>query len=527
MTVNSLKRHTWLLIPFFYSLYKLILPDALLKSGEMFAEMGNNYFPAATLSLPEALLTTDAGYIPLLNRILGVLVSSFDISAITTPYVYYWIGYLGGALGVASIAHPWFRRAISSDSLRFAMASIYLLALPIENMVYLNFNYAFLLPISMWLYALFRTQDSPGFWGLLFPLIMFGKPAFILFVPIAAFVWLKNRNLLPRLSLFIGILGSCLQIGILKYNQTVGTYNAYDYDASLLELIWAFIRGIVAIPSLYTLGPLVSHGDITAPLILSTGLLNWLYKKWPSLEKESQQLMLWGGAIVFFSVGLHCIAIPSSWVKTSTYLDTRLNRHEIAAATGIFIAIIGLVMHLQKRNPKALLGFLVWAIISGWAWNGLKPIEFPKVGFGSWNTMATEKRLKQDAFFIPLEPFGWFYSQNVLLPTPNSEKKRFSKTPVTSITLSLNNVSVFGTMIGIKPEGNKPVSGKALLTLNSGKTHTLPLQSKMSSKPHFQTYTLDKTLQNATQITYTFEHPVTIWSYKHSGAPVHLVITAE
>ena len=184
-------------------------------------------------------------------------------------------------------------------------------------------------------------------------------------------------------------------------------------------------------------------------------------------------------------------------------------------------------MHLQKRNPKALLGFLVWAIISGWAWNGLKPIEFPKVGFGSWNTMATEKRLKQDAFFIPLEPFGWFYSQNVLLPTPNSEKKRFSKTPVTSITLSLNNVSVFGTMIGIKPEGNKPVSGKALLTLNSGKTHTLPLQSKMSSKPHFQTYTLDKTLQNATQITYTFEHPVTIWSYKHSGAPVHLVITAE
>lgn len=493
----------------------------------MYAEMGTNYFPATKLLFPNSVFMTDAGYIPLFNRLIGLFISIFDISAIHIPYVYYCIGYLGAALAVGSIAHPWFRRAIASDTLRILLASVYLFSLPLESMVYLNFNYAFLLPVALWLYALWKSPTSPGFWGVIFPLIMFGKPAFILYVPLAAFVWFKNTCNLTRISLGLGIIGSCLQVGILKYNQAVGAYNQYDYDASLFEVIGAFIRGLLSMPSLYSLGPVISHGDALAPILLSLGLLYWLYKTWPKFDHDTKQLVLWGGAIVFLSVGLHCIALPSSWVKTSTYLSTRLNRHEIAAATGVFIAIVGIVMHYEKRNSKALLGFLIWALVSGWAWNGLKPISFPKTGFGSWNTMATESRLKQDQFFIPLEPFGWFYAQNVTTPPLETEKKHFPKTHVTSLSIPLDNISLFGAMIGIKPSSNIVVSGSAQVTLSSGQIYLLPRVSKAKSDAHFQTFTLDKALQNATQITYTFDHPVSIWSFKQSEKPVHIVITSE
>ena len=248
------------------------------------------------------------------------------------------------------------------------------------------------------------------------------------------------------------------------------------------------------------------------------------------MDKGPRLLFLYGALLVVLSAGLHCVAVPLNWVKESVYLGANIYRHEISVATGVLLMIVGFVSN-ATRAPRAILYFLLWTLASGWAYNSFKQSDFP-MGFSSWQSLATEERISKDQFFIPVEPFGWFYSKGVQTHLPSREHTDFSNEYVTSLTLSHYEnphwKSLLGVMIGVKAESDvSNFKTQLQLTTDSSESIILTDARPLWSEGRFITHTLDIPLLNVTQATYTFSHPVIIWVDKTTGTPSVGLISPE
>ena len=151
-----------------YVCYLLAMQPALLLDGEMWAEMATNYYANAQApSLVARLMSTDAGYIPLPQRLLALLFHALALPASSIPYAYSWTAILLTAAMVGSFCLGPFRRVVQSDGLRLLVALSVLALADYETRTFINFTYfaAFFILILSALALVSDKMDAPPGWA--------------------------------------------------------------------------------------------------------------------------------------------------------------------------------------------------------------------------------------------------------------------------------------------------------------------------------------------------------------------------
>lgn len=188
-----------------YCLYLILMQPSWVLGGEMWAEMGSNYFPAASSpSILVKLFTTDAGYIPLPQRILAACGDLLNFSASSIAYFYTWsaIVLTGAMIGVFCLKP--FRLLVSNDFLRFFSAITILLIADFETRTFINFTYfsAFFIAILTALALVDRSRDVP-WWAWFIPIMILSKPTVLSVLPamiVVAYVSKARFRLITALA---------------------------------------------------------------------------------------------------------------------------------------------------------------------------------------------------------------------------------------------------------------------------------------------------------------------------------------
>ncbi|MEY4845566.1 MAG: hypothetical protein RL312_1847, partial [Pseudomonadota bacterium] len=108
----------------------------------MWAEMATNYFPAAESNdWRVALFATDAGYIPLPQRLIALAARLAKVRADLIPYVYSASALILTPLMVGVFALPRFRPLVGCDFTRLAVVLVVLGAADLETRGFINFTY--------------------------------------------------------------------------------------------------------------------------------------------------------------------------------------------------------------------------------------------------------------------------------------------------------------------------------------------------------------------------------------------------
>ena len=153
--------------------------------GEMWAEMATNYFPNANSpSYFHKLFSTDAGYIPVPQRLIALVGNALNFPAGSIPYFYTWSATLLTGMMVGTFCLARFRILVKNDALRFCAAIVILIVADFETKTFINFTYfaAFFVAIITSLALVDDIEEVP-WWAWFVPILMVSKPAVLSALP--------------------------------------------------------------------------------------------------------------------------------------------------------------------------------------------------------------------------------------------------------------------------------------------------------------------------------------------------------
>ena len=433
----------------FYVAVTLIFQGAWLIEGPMWAEMASNYYPnAQSGEWLVRLFATDAGYIPLPQRLIALVGAIAHLPAAWVPFYDSGASIGLGALLVASFCHRAFRPLITNDRLRFLVCVVFALAPDFQTRVFISFTYLGLaLAIPLVALALARPDaDAPG-WAWVLPLLMLSKPVFLALVPamlLAAF-FARPRF---RLLMIVCVLTGVAQVARLVLSGTAGPNSEtfVDPEATIASRLVTAIIGGCGLMAQYVLGP--SPGQLISsfsPLMLVavgavlTGIVLAVLGRYRrvSTSAPTSALVLVGVSVVFGASLLNSVALSSSW-NTGLYFlrDFSTDRSVFGGIAGAVFVMAGLAWLLLGRvrsfgplSPAVLA--LLWLIGSGWpivaARARLPP--FPSTGVSSWMAQADRIDRPGTTVCVPADPYEfrrWFFmygrgcAQLTLAPPPDA-----------------------------------------------------------------------------------------------------------
>jgi len=195
----------FLFVVIFYILHQLTLQPNWVLGGEMWAEMATNYYlNAESPSLLTKLFATDAGYIPIVPRIIALIGNQINIPATFTPYFYTFTALILSGMMVGCFCLSIFRKLLLSDSLRVVIAISVLMVADFETRTFVNFSYfsAFFIAIVTSLALKDKFEEVP-WWAWLIPICIISKPAVASAIPAMVIASIFRRIDFDRLQLFL------------------------------------------------------------------------------------------------------------------------------------------------------------------------------------------------------------------------------------------------------------------------------------------------------------------------------------
>ncbi|MDP7038803.1 MAG: hypothetical protein QGI45_06585, partial [Myxococcota bacterium] len=288
--------------------------DPWFSSGEMFAEMAVNYFHfAQSPDFSTKYLSTDAGYMPVFQRLIAALAVLLSLPATLIPYFYNGAALVFSLLMAGLFVHPTFRILFQNDGGRF-LAALSVLLVPIwENSTFINFTYTGIFSAAVIIARLLvPAAQKPPWWIWTLPLLMLTKPYAIAFFPLLiAGLMLRDK----RLRLLFGLsaaalgaqifrLGMSLHQGIHPHSDTMHAALTFvqKVEAACLYT-FAYMGGFfVGPPWLNTFPPQALSG-LGIVIILITG---WIVFK---SEKQATSLFVVGITTVFGTFALNAFAL--------------------------------------------------------------------------------------------------------------------------------------------------------------------------------------------------------------------------
>jgi hypothetical protein len=414
-----------------YIIFLILTQASWVLGGEMWAEMSTNYFiNASAPSIFDRLFSTDAGYIPLPQRMIALLGAEMKLSAAITPYYYTWTAIILTSAMVGSFCLRPFRKVVWNDYLRFFASASVLIVADFETRTFINFTYfaTFFIAVVTALAFVEREKEIPG-WSWFIPFLMLSKPAVLTVIPAMLLVSIVSGRRFRLITLSVIIL--CLAQGIRMVASHSGGTFAASSDFSIFEKITAAALYSFGFLANFVLGRafLVSpHIKVASGTLLFLALLYVIYSR----KSNSSALIIIGLSILSANFLLNAIALSDTWnINLKILNDIPLYRHNIASFFGSILIIIGLIQEfsifltIKMKKHHLIIGptlFLTWFVISGWiAYFGLNRVpQVPVLLNSQWQPLAAAVDAN-GPLCVPIDPFGWVYGRSCRLLEKNTD----------------------------------------------------------------------------------------------------------
>jgi len=408
-----------------YCLFLLAMQPGWVPGGEIWAEAGTNYFPnASSPSMAVRFFSTDAGYIPLPQRVLAYIGHVFHLPARSIPYFYKWSAIIitGGMIG-AFCLKP-FRALVKSDFLRLLTTIAVLMVADFEVRQFINFTYfsTFFIGIVAALVFVEKHSDAP-WWAWFIPILMISKPAVLSALPamiLAATVSTTRFKFITLAAALAGV-AQIVQMAII-YPTSFFVFHKYNEVQKVIASI-EYFHGFLG---MFFLGKAVPDESLR-PLwfiLLGVGLLLFCIYTILKRRTNASALILIGLSLLYFNLLLNSFAASAAFniENMKLMVDARLTRHIIAVYFGEVLVIVGLIASFAEartfRHPWHMgIGpaiFLLWFFFSGWfafAATLNKEPDFPVINNSQWQAMSDVIDSGQPVC-VPVDPLGMFFERN-------------------------------------------------------------------------------------------------------------------
>jgi hypothetical protein len=533
----------WISIAF-YILYLSVIQSSWALSGSMWAEMGTNYFPNANANLwVQKLFSTDAGYIPFLQRLIGIAGYLLKLPASVIPYFYTWIGILLTALMVSVFCLERFRILIKSDALRFFTVLIVLVMADFETRTFINFTYFAVFPLAILtaLAAVDRTKEVPS-WAWTIPLLIISKPAILSVLPAMVIVALgRPRSRFFWITLVTVLLGF-VQVLQMWVSQREGVFLSIHHFG-IFEKISASIGYFFIFMNSYLLGKAVKWnvGISMALGVILAVMLSMVIKKKRGTPEVT--LIILGLSLLFFNIFLNCFSLSDSWNTDFDRLDSfAISRHLVVSYWGIVLIVCGLSSLIFHFRNKWGIGVLLgWFLFSGWILSGIKmshALRPPIIYNSQWQEMAFQIDKGARPLCVPLDPLGWMYAKNCQLLNYDLQGDwlkgfRFDSVPVSLLEVhpqvSLSAKELVSLAVLVQPSKNLQekkeewIDVKANIFLKDGGVRTflghqlIPLKGGLIMLKNLDMTSFFIPIKNISTVKLNFNQPVFLASLPSRG----------
>lgn len=422
----------------FYILYTIAKQGSWAFSGEMWAEMATNYYSNSfNANLFHKFFATDAGYIPLPQRIIAALGYYLGLTTSMVPYYYTWSAIICSALMIGSFSLAIFRPVINNDFVRAMTCVFVLILIDFETRTFVNFSYlsVFFIAILTTL-AITKDADDAPIWAWFIPILVLSKPYAFTLCPlmlISIFSVKKRFQRIFAASLIVAV----LQVLQLLYSQRQGVMASEAKMLSLSTKILATVKYFFSFLGGYTIGP--QFWDKVYALggtaIIGTGLISLLIIAATFRYRRNTNLavIFVGVSLVFFTMLINSFALTARWDSSLQPLqDLPVYRHVISAFFGIILIILGLLQAwCNNKKYSFIAGLLLWSTLTGWLHRGVimgNEPKFPVHNNSQWQLMAESIAQGKDTLCIPVDPFSWHIFQKNCRYLNDESQLRFPST---------------------------------------------------------------------------------------------------
>lgn len=563
-SVIPLGPRTWVPIALFavcvvlYAVYLSVMQSEWILGGGMWAEMADNYYPnAISDSLRDRLFATDFGYLPLPQRLLGIIGSLLKLPAAAIPYYYTWSAILLTGAMVGSFCLRPFRALVRSDALRFFAAIAVILVADFQTRTYINFTYfgAFFVAVIVALAFVDRGTDSPWYaWFV--PLLMISKPAMLVLLPLMFVAAIVGRKRFRWIT-FAATLTAMAQASILLTNKaSVPAANgqpssAMDKLRSAADYALGYLGAIF-----------LGRTDLIFPVLSGIFLIAVCVVVIWKLPSRASALILCGLSVGALNMAFNAILLSDAWnLQTDRIALYQLAIERNVALTyfGVVLVVVGLLASLIERDGTEIsmgravalpAAFLAWFVVSGWAaaTTSMNELPLPPVlGNSQWERMASS--IDADVpVCVPVDPLswpaatgeiryqGWMFRRNckiltdpdpiVMLPPQTDGRARSNETRRYVVKPpqagSGANLISIGTVVSTSATGELVSTSTATVELRRGGTRTLKTTQALGEGPRMMVLSGIEPIpiKDIASVTIAFESPVSPYrSEKHPVEP--------
>lgn len=436
----------------------------------MWAEMATNYYPNANGSLMQKLFSTDAGYIPVPQRIIGLVGNQLNLPAASIPYFYTWSAIILTGMMVSSFCLRPFRKLINSDVLRFMVVLSVLMVADFESRTYINFTYfsAFFIAIIIAL-ALVDHVDEVPWWAWFVPVLTISKPAVLATLPAMIVVATVSKKRFRWIA--FAVIALCVvQVIQMSVSATAGTMPFRSNHITLLAKLIAAVKYFFGFLGGYTFGHSL---DLSKHLMMLAGVGLFILSAWVIIRRKGNEraLILVGLSLLFFNVLLNTFALSDMWNTDMAVLGgIPVYRHIIVGFFGSVLVVAGLFTHFagvfnSEKYPSftrifAAVLFLIWFIASGWLTVAGMISRQPGasvINNSQWQNIASSIDSGASPLCVPVDPIGWMYQRNCSflteMPVWTDGQTRTYDTGYleTTVPAKLAGKNIFSAAVLIKP----------------------------------------------------------------------------
>lgn len=486
-------RLTFSFVVVFYILHQLTLQPNWVAGGGMWAEMATNYYlNAESPSLLTKLFATDAGYIPILPRIIALIGNQINLPVASIPYFYTFSAVILSGMMVGCFCLSIFRKLILSDSLRVAVAVSVLMVADFETRTFVNFTYfsAFFIAIVTALAFKDKLEEVP-WWAWLIPICIISKPAVASALPAMIVASLSSKNRFRKVTA-ISLLLFLIQFIQIAISSRIGVMQQVN-ETSLVSKLVSSILYFFGFLGGYAIGPAANPNKY---LSIQMGIFIFFISIFAimKIKNRATPLIGVGASLLFFNITLNCFALTDSWnLNLNTLSGIPVYRHIVVGFSGVILMIGALISCLfvieESQNKFKLVNyygsllFCIWFTASGWFLSGLKlskePIS-PTVGNSQWQKMAREIEGGANPVCVPVDPWhkreSWLFQRNCqLLKMPPfwDDGSLLIKDPLyfdLSPPTQLNEKKLLSAAVLAKPLSSKNefIEVRMLITLRDG-----------------------------------------------------------
>ncbi len=410
----------------FYCVYLALVQSSWVLGGGMWAEMASNYYPnSISDSLWTRLFATDFGYVPLPQRLIGIVGSSFNLPAAAIPYFYTWSAVILTGAMVGSFCLRPFRVLVQSDALRFVAVLAVILVADFQTRTYINFTYfgAFFIAIIVALAFVDRLNDPP--WYAWFtPLLMISKPSMFVLLPLILITAVVSRSRFRWIALASTLAVFVQACSLLVNKSSVPSNSSQPF--SMVEKLHAGVDYSLG----YLGGVFIGRADAIAPMLVGVLLLLVCVATVWRFPSRASVLVLWGASLAVLNTVFNSILLSDQWNMSIDRLAVHqlaIDRNVMLTYFGVVLIVVGLLATWVERvgTPNTLrvavvapAAFVSWFVVSGWAVAAASMNELPPspiLGNSQWERMSAA--IDSDVpVCVPVDPMGWALPNGELSP---------------------------------------------------------------------------------------------------------------